>query len=430
MAWNNAKDNHEVKNHCEKNKNNNFDKSIWKKLNHRFQHLPVALTGLALGLCGIASALDTIFKKFYHPNCWWISIGFIAVASFLLLLATIRNFSHKKVVLFEAKEPLLSSFLPTYAMTLMCIAGFIAGWEKGNYFGKVPPCQVIGAILMCLSVVIQIVCIVAFVKNVLLKHNWDKDSMYGSWLVPTVGPATAATFTGRFNENILPVWFFQIIWFFAFANYVVLFVVVTYSLLFKKKADIHKFPSIAVYFAPANLVLAGFLQTFAIPSVEPYYIHTPEVQAFIGHNWDFINIAIIFMACMAFTYNILLWFFIVKIFNSTKFAYIFASVTFPLAIGASAMLYIYGYLGLYMHVTHDHSHIITMLEQFFRYIGYIFTVVATCIILYVATRFIINIMKSLVTNMNDDKHHCVYTAAQTAESNTACPSKVVSEEQK
>lgn len=390
----------------------NSKPSFLRTLAHRIQHLPTALTGLALGLCGIAAVLDTIFKQYYvHPRTdWWISIGFIAVATVLLLLATIRNCVHPKVLGFDTKDPLLSSFLPTYSMTLMCIAGFIAGWQVGDGFGKTPPCQVIGAIIMCLAVLIQIVFIVYFAKNVLAKHKWHEHSMYGSWLVPTVGPATASTFAGRFDEHILPIGFFQAIWFFAFSTYIVLFIIVTYALLFKKQPDKEKFPSIAVYFAPPNLVLAGFLQAFAIPSVNHLYDHTPEVVAFSGANHDFINVMLILMGCMAFTYTIVLWFFVVKIFIGNKFGYIFAALTFPLAIGAASMVYMHGYLvkyGVYIYGANI-PHALTILTEFFQYIGYIFTTVATCIIIFIAIRFIINIIKALATTINDDKKHKVY----------------------
>lgn len=398
---------------CEKKVNRFFCKLI-----HRVQHLPIALTGLALGLCGISAVLDVIAHQNhgYGPDLWWVSIGFIAIATVLLLLVTIRNIAHPKVLGFDTKDPLLASFLPTYSMTLMCIAGFIAGWQKGH--SGVPPCQVIGAILMCLAVLIQIAFIFLFIKNILTKHKWHEESMYGSWLVPTVGPATACTFAGRFNEGILPVGFFQAIWFFAFGTYVILFIFVTYALLFKKQADKDKFPSIAVYFAPANLTLAGFLQTFALPSVSgPYNTLPVEVQAFMGHDNAFINAMLILMAAMAFTFTIILWFFVIRIFIINKFTYIFASLTFPLAIGAGAMVYLHAYIEKSI-VIFDHNQansFIQLLSSFTMYIGYIFTGVATCIILFIAVRFLILLVKALATSVNDDKTHKVYCCETTSD---------------
>ena len=381
--------------------------NCWTKFIHRLQHLPVALTGLSLGLCGIGAILDVIAQQAgaYSSNYWWISIPFITIALFLITLVTIRNIVHPKVFNFDTKDPLLVSFIPTYSMTLMCIAGFIAGWQK-HASPTIYPCQIIGAILMCIAVLAQIIFIGFFVK-ILLKHKWHEDSMYGSWLVPTVGPITGCTFTGRFNELVLPVGFFQAIWFVSFATYVVLFIFVTYALLFKKQPDKEKFPSVAVYFAPANLTLAGFLQTFAIPAVSQYndsYKMPIEVQAFIGNHNMFINVMLILMTCMAFTYTILLWFFTVRILTNNKFAYIFASLTFPLAIGASSMFYLY----IYLKLNTDVSTNLPVLRDFFQYIGWIFTGVATSIILFVAFRFVKLVIIAMFSKQNDDKKHKCY----------------------
>ena len=381
-----------------------------KRFIHRLQHLPVALTGLALGLCGIGAILDTIAQQAgaYSSTEWWISIPFITIAVFLVTLVTIRNIAHPSVFKFDTKDPLLVSFIPTYSMTLMCFAGFIAGWQK-HLTPTIYPCQVIGAVLMCIAVAAQLFFIVYFLI-MLSKHRWNEDSMYGSWLVPTVGPITACTFASRFNELVLPFGFFQAIWFAAFATYVVLFVFVTYALLFKKQPDKEKFPSIAVYFAPANLTLAGFLQTFAIPSVVKYtdsgYQMPVEIQAFIGNDYKFINVMLILLTCMAFTYTILLWFFTVRIFLNNKFAYIFASLTFPLAIGASAMFYDYIYLKNYEIVNHAVD--LGIIKEFFQYVGWIFTGVATCIIIFVAVRFLMMVFVAICSCENDDKKHQCY----------------------
>ena len=63
-------------------------------------------------------------------------------------------------------------------MTIMCIGGFLAGWQY--HIGKNPPLQIIGAILMCIGVLIQFFFIYMFLVYVLKKHSWHLDSMYGS----------------------------------------------------------------------------------------------------------------------------------------------------------------------------------------------------------------------------------------------------------
>lgn len=370
---------------------------------HRIQHIPVATTGLSLGIAGLASVLDTIFQPFYYSNnLWWSSIPLIAISFFLLLLMTTRNIRHPKVLKFDSKDTLFSSLLPTYSMTLMCIAGFIAGWQKG-YIG-VPVCQVIGAIIMCLAILIQLVFIALFLKNVLIKFKWHSHPAYGSWLVPTVGIITSCTFAGRFNENILPIWFFQSIWFFGFITFVPLVIIVTYQLLFKTKSSQERYPSIAVYFAPPNLVLAGFMQTFAIPSQNSSVV--PELMAFGGSNSEFIFTLSILLIMIAFTYTIILWFFVARIFITHKFSYIFASFTFPLAIGAASMLYASNYFKkLYDNIQQSY---ILSLSYIFRYVGYTFSSIAFILIMFISIMFFIKLSKEIFSNINDDKKHAAY----------------------
>lgn len=378
-------------------KKNKF--SVFK---HRVQHLPVALTGLSLGLAGLATALDLILRNninlnFSSYNAWWISIPFISVSTIIILLITFKHILHPRVLFFDAKNTLSSSFLPTYSMTIMCIGGFLAGWQY--HIGKTPPLQIIGAILMCIGVLIQFFFIYMFLVYVLKKHSWHLDSMYGSWFVPTVGISTASTFTGRFNSNILPLEFFQIIWFFAFVTFVILFPIITYSLLFKKQCDCEKFPSIAVNFAPPNLLLASFCQSFAIPSFDNKTI-------FMDDKHIFVNVMLLFLICFGLVYTFILYIFIVRIFNNNKFDYIFASITFPLAIGCIATTNV----SLYLEKLYGQNHIsvIDQLYNTFKILGYIFTSIATILILFIATRFFKKSYHILFSNKFDNDVNICY----------------------
>ncbi len=369
----------------------------------RSQHLPVALTGLSLGISGLATALDLILRNnvncdYNNFNGWWISIPLFLIVTIIIILVSFKHVLHPKVVLFDAKNPLTSSFLPTYSMTIMCIGGFLAGWQYDK--GDVPPLQVIGAIIMCIGVLIHFIFIFLFSFFVLKKHKWHSDSMYGSWFVPMVGITTASTFAGRFNSNILPLEFFQAIWFFGFVSFIILFPIITYSLLFKKKADNEKFPSIAVNFAPPNLLLASFCQSFAIPSTKP------GNTIFDFNSNAFINVILILLMCFGLVYTIILYLFIIRIFWNNKFAYIFASITFPLAIGCIATTNV----GMYfdkLYINNPTSLFFSQISQCCLILGYIFTAIATILICYVMVRFFIKSWHIMFSNKYDNvKHEC------------------------
>lgn len=123
-----------------------------------------------MGLAGLATALDLILRNnikldYSNYNAWWISIPFMCVSTIIILLITFKHILHPKVLFFDAKNTLSSSFLPTYSMTIMCIGGFLAGWQHN--IGKNSPLQIIGAILMCIGVLIQFFFIYMFLVYVL-----------------------------------------------------------------------------------------------------------------------------------------------------------------------------------------------------------------------------------------------------------------------
>lgn len=373
------------------------------KFKSRTQHLPVALTGLSLGISGLATALDLILRNnvdcnYENFNGWWISIPLMFIAVVIVLLISFKHMLHPKVLFFDAKNPLSSSFLPTYSMTLMCIGGFLAGWQYQH--GKTPPLQIIGAIILILGVVIQIIFIILFCMFVLKKHKWNDESIYGSWFVPTVGISTASTFAGRFNTSVLPYEFFQAIWFFAFISFIILFPILTYGLLFKKQCDRNKFPSIAVNFAPPNLLLASFCQSFAIPSINP------NTTIFDYNDRNFINIMLIILIAIGLVYTVLLYIFIFRIFRINKFDYIFASITFPLAIGCIAITNVSIYFN-HLYIIENVNFIIQM-ANLFKILGYIFTIIATCFISYIAIKIFIKSAPILFTNKFDNIQHECY----------------------
>ena len=95
-----------------------------------FKTLPVALTGLALGISGLSSVLAAIL----YPTALYIG-NFISLM--LLLPIIIKNILHFEVFKEELKHPTLGSFIPTLDMALMnfsvILYGFSAPLGKGRW---------------------------------------------------------------------------------------------------------------------------------------------------------------------------------------------------------------------------------------------------------------------------------------------------------
>lgn len=339
------------------------------RLKQNYSKLPNALSGLALGICGLSTVLNNFIYTFYSAWIFWLSIPFISIAIVLLFLAIIRNSLNPKLLALEIKDPLMSSFLSTFSMALMCIAGFIAYWNIRN---PISAAQIIGATLMIFSLCLQLLIFFYFVKNVLIKYKFKSETVYGSWFLPSVGLAIASLFTNDFNQKILPNIFFQTIWYFAFTTYIIFFFIITYKLLFIRQPIDEKFPSIAIYFAPGGLITASFIDTFAIPytkAINGHLSNAGHIEFFSNNEFitsysiGYINAMSFIFVAISFTYSILLWtIFVIKILKQ-KFSYIFASLTFPTAVNAYAILAYGIFLNIYITKIHDETILLNELDD-------------------------------------------------------------------
>lgn len=380
---------------------NLFNSNFLSKLKKNYRKIPNTLTGLALGICGLSTLLNNFIASFDKTWIFWLSIPFMAIAIILLILSIIRNSLNPKLLTLEIKDPLLSSFLSTFSMTLMCVGGFIAYW---NMNVSISPGQIIGAIVIIFAIFLQLLIFYYFIKNVLFKYKVKSDSVYGSWFLPSVGLAIVSLFANDFDQKILPNQFFQAIWYFAFISYFLFFFLVTYKLIFVNQPIDEKFPTIAIYFAPAGLIAASFINSFCIPYVDAInkslsnIIHirfNSGYEYITNYSLGYINSVSFILVAISFTYSILLWtVFVIKILKQ-KFSYVFASLTFPTAINAYAMLAYSIFLEKYIQKTNDNSLFINGLDFTIKIIGYIFTIVSTILILYIFLKFIFNLIKDL-----------------------------------
>ena len=101
--------------------------------------MPVALTGLALGISGISGALAR-FLEIYPGLCRRSYIVFLVIVIF------IKDCLHFDQLKKELSHPTLGSFIPTLDMTLMVLAGFIA-----NYY------LTLGRILWLIAIAVHVI---------------------------------------------------------------------------------------------------------------------------------------------------------------------------------------------------------------------------------------------------------------------------------
>lgn len=363
------------------------------KFKHRLQHLPVAYTGLALGVGGLGNCIMNICSLNSDWNFKWIPCISISIVIIFLTFMLLKNIMHPKVLKYELNEPLSVSLLPTFAMSLMLVAGFIGMWNKD----KTSANQIVAAIFMCLAILIQLIITGWFIKSLIVNHIKNKEQhMYGTYFVPTVGLITACTVTS--NITALPNEFFQAIWYFGFVTFVILLPVVTYSMLFKeKKVSDAQFPSIAVWFAPANLSAAGFIQTFMLDERAIYY------------NQTYLHIMSMIMIMIAFCVTLILYLYVWRIISlsiknkQNGFSPILCSLSFPSAIGSTSLVF----LAKYLHNVNKNQFTIDA-EWLFSIAGLILCILSSIIILYLVVNMFWLLYKTIFTSHKDNHHHSVY----------------------
>jgi tellurite resistance protein TehA-like permease len=225
--------------------------------------------------------------------------------------------------------------MPTCAMAIMVIAQSI-----------MPYSEFLARALWVAAVSTHLILLLGFVRHRV--KDFDIEHMVPSWFVPPVGIIVAAvTSPGMGFEPVVYGLFI-----FGLACYAVKLPVMLYRLIFKSTIPDAALPTFAIMGAPASLSLAGYLTITDNPSLIMISILAPLA---------------IFMTAMVYIAFIKLL--------RLPFSPGYAAFTFPMVIGATALLKLEGCVN-------------GAFAQFFHRLGYIELWVATAIVSYVALRYI------------------------------------------
>lgn len=253
--------------------------------------LPVAFTGLALGISGVSGALAVIL----NPVALYIG-NFISLL--LLLPIIIKNILHFETFKEELKHPTLGSFIPTLDMALMNFSVLLYVFSP-----------ILGKSLWLLCIALHFIFAVSFIYHRF--NSWNLHHMVPSWFVPPIGIVVACVDSTSMNMPTLAHTLFYIGFFF----YIIMLPFMLYRIIFVERIDDARLPTFAIMAAPPNLCLAGYLVAFNNPN--------PAIINFLFPLGLFMT-ALIYIAMF-------------KIFR-LSFTPVYASFTFPLAISSTAIL--------------------------------------------------------------------------------------------
>ena len=258
----------------------------------KINKMPLALTGLALGVGGIFNAW-TIFTGIKY----FAYVGAL-ISSILILTIITKIFSSFGDFLNDLEHPVAGSTIPTLDMAVMVISSSVVQFVKP-----------LGVAMWFTAIAVHVIFAFTFLAHrINLK---DHHHILPSWFVPPVGIVVAAV-TGT-NMGFPQV--SQVIVYIGTVLYIILFPFIFYRIIFHDPLADDRFPAFAVMGAPANLCLCGYL------------------TAFTDYNTALLN----FLLALGLFTTFKVYLSLIRAFQ-IKFIPLFAAYTFPLAIGAQALL--------------------------------------------------------------------------------------------
>ena len=258
----------------------------------KINKMPLALTGLALGVGGIFNAW-TIFTGIKY----FAYVGAL-ISSILILTIITKIFSSFGDFLNDLEHPVAGSTIPTLDMAVMVISSSVVKFVKP-----------LGVAMWFTAIAVHIIFAFTFLAHrINLK---DLHHILPSWFVPPVGIVVAAV-TGS-NMGFPQV--SQVIVYIGTVLYIILFPFIFYRIIFHDPLADDRFPAFAVMGAPANLCLCGYL------------------TAFTDYNTALLN----FLLALGLFTTFKVYLSLIRAFQ-IKFIPLFAAYTFPLAVGAQALL--------------------------------------------------------------------------------------------
>lgn len=295
--------------------------------------LPFAAVILALAALGNLLATYTVIAK----NI----LGTLSAILFVLL--TLKIIVCWKSVKEEYKNPVIASVIPTYSMAMMILAGYLKPYSSPMALG-----------LWWLGVIIHVVLIVLYTKNFIIGFKINK--IFPSTFIVYVGIAAAAITAPAFGLANIG----QGIFWFAFVSLIILIFLIGYRVFVVKGIPEPAMPTTVIFAAPAALILAAYLNSFAEKNLTMLY----------------------FLAALVVVLYVVGLYFLVKGLR-LKFYPSYAAFTFPMVISAIALK------GANVALINSGKMI-----SWLKYVVNTQEVIATVVVAYVFIKFIIFIFSS------------------------------------
>ncbi|CAM3718730.1 TDT family transporter [Parendozoicomonas haliclonae] len=260
----------------------------------RFAKVPAPLGGLALAIGSLGGAWG-IFVPAYAKL---FALLVTPVAAVLAALVILKYLTNPHLVREDLQHTVISSVMPTLAMALMVIGSNLHIWFPE-----------LGRAVWLFAVVAHIFLFFAFLRYRI--KDFHITHMVPSWFVPPVGIVVACVTGANMGFPLLTYLFFV----FGVTAYAIKLPIMLYRLIFLDRITEAASPTFGIMAAPASLTLAGYLTISEHPSVFVVAVLTPIAVLMTSIVW----VALFRLLRLPFSPG-------------------FAAFTFPMVIGATALL--------------------------------------------------------------------------------------------
>lgn len=295
---------------------------------------PVPAAGLMLGLAAAGNLVQS-YGEIYRST-----FGMLAAVLLVLMLAKIIKYP--KAVVETLDNPLIASVFPTFSMAIMILSTYLKAYA-----------QTTALIMWIIGFVFHAVLIIWFTKKYVLSFKIKQ--VFPSWFIVYVGIVVSSVTGPVFKMNTLG----QAAFWFGFVTYLVLLAIVLYSVIKFKEIPEPALPTLAIFAAPASLLLAGYMNSFGIKNM--------------GIVWLLMSLSLIMYVVV-----------VVSMFKllRLKFYPSYSSFTFPFVISGMAMKLTNGFLAKsghgisalkYLIKFQEAAAVVLTLYVLVRYIQFLFT---------------------------------------------------------
>lgn len=258
-------------------------------MNEVLKKLPVPIVGTILGLASAGNLIQSYGEVYRNI--------FGIISTLVLILMSIKIVKYPKSVAESLENPIVSSVFPTLDMAIMVLSTYIE-----------PYAPVIGRIIWIMGLTIHIILIFWFTKKFTL--NFKIEQVLPTWLVVYVGIAVASV-TGP-THGLETVG--QVAFWLGVITLLIFLPIIIYRVMVVKEMPEQTLPTLAIFSAPASLLLSGYLNSFQMKNLTIVY----------------------FLAALSismYTVVIIMLFKLLKL----KFYPSYSAFTFPLVISGIAM---------------------------------------------------------------------------------------------